>query len=459
MAYPDKKKLLNISIILLALSLLLLMFEFSKREMTIAVFMSVGVLAFLFFMFNRVLLVAIFIALSFFDFTIEGLTYFKVLGYLLLLVLMIHFLLKQIHMDVIDRMILLLGAIFLVCAASQLINKSFVLFYLIKLVMIFAMIVSIRVFITRLEDLKFVLWILALAGMVAAGITIYEVILNPDIKRAEGSLGNPNNTAAIFCMLLPFSTVLLGRKSGWQGLMFSALVALFLMTAIFLTASRGALLTLIAVAAAALIMFRMKGKIITISLLLFSVLLFYTLFDNYQGLKRYEQLLNSGNVIETEAVQVRLEITAIGLQLFMDNPVWGVGAGSFQSETKDMETEYNGYLYSGIAPHNMYTQILAELGMVGFLLFGWFYFTIFEYIFSCVRHSAPEIRRVAKMLLFSFIAIMVSMVTSGNYVSTFIYIVAGFSLVLKNLAMNRAAGASASLYAGAPLPGKIRYQV
>jgi O-antigen ligase len=442
MANPNKNLLLNYALVTLSLSLFLLVFEFSKQEVNGFVLLAAGLMALIFFIFNRVLLVAIFIALSFFDFTIEGLTYFKLLGYLLLVVLVIQVLMRQIHVDFTNRLILLLIAIFLASVAGQLINGVFVPVILSKLLMVFAMMLSISMLITRLDDLKFVLWMLTIAGMVAALVTIHEVILNPDIRRIEGSLGNPNNTAAIFCMLLPFSTVLMQQKNRWRAIMYSALVVSLLLTAVFVTASRGALLSLTAIASTALLLFKLKGKIVTISLVLFSALILFVLVDNFQRLNRFDEIVRSDNVLEVRSVQQRLEITAIGLQLFLENPIWGVGAGSFRSETKDMETESLGYLYGGIAPHNMYTQILAELGIIGFFLFGWFYFTIFQYIFIGMRHENPEINRVAKMLLFSFIAIMVSMGTSGNYNKVFIYIIAGFALVLRNVSTAHTLAAS-----------------
>jgi O-antigen ligase len=437
MAYLGKKELLNISILVISLTLMLLIFEFTETESQLYVLAAVGFFAFLFFLFNRVLLISFFIALSFFDFTIEGLTYFKALGYLLLVVLSINLFLKEIHIDFSNRLVLLFIAIFMTCSAGQLINRTFVPFYLSKLLMIFCMMIAISVFIKRLDELKFVLLVLAVAGLVAAGITIYEVIIDPNLKRATGSLGNPNNTAAIFCMLLPFSTVVLSRKNKLWTYMFALAAMIIMLIAIFLTASRGALLSLSAIAIGALVMFNLKGKIITISLMLLTFIVFYNVFDSYQGLKRYEQIVNSGSVMESQAVKVRMEITAIGLQIFMENPIWGIGAGNFQTETKDMDTEYNGYLYGGIAPHNMYTQILAELGIIGFILFGWFYFSIFENILDGIRNRNPEISRIAKILLFAFIAIMVSMVTSGNYVKPFIYILAGFSIVIKKLSLSK----------------------
>jgi O-antigen ligase len=441
----EDKGFLNYSIILICCTFVLAITQFSKSDQSVVLLSIVGIFSFLFFLFNRVWLVAFFIALSFFDFSIEGLTYFKLLGYLLMAILVVSFLFRQIDVVLNDRLLILFMAIFLICSLSQLVNRAFVPFYLNKLLMIFCMMISINVFIRNLHELKIVLFILAFAGFIAAGITIYEVILNPDIKRVSGSLGNPNNTAAIFCMLMPFSVIIMRQKWGKRSLLIALVYVLILIVAIFLSASRGALINLIFITLFAFVMFNWKAKILLIAFLLVSVIVVLTFFENYRGLERYEKLMTEGELMETRAVKIRMEITAIGMTLFLENPIWGIGSGSFRNETQGMGTEYNGYLYDGIAPHNMYTQILAELGIIGFFIFAWFYFTIFEYLYSGIAHPRAEMRLISRVLIFSFFAMLISMISSGNYLKPFIYVIAGFALVIKKLTENQAPSAKIQL--------------
>jgi O-antigen ligase len=433
----DKKALLNYAIVLLCTFVFVSVSYLFENDNNILLLSAIGIFIVLFFLFNRVLLVAFFISFSFFDFTLQGLTFFKILGYLLLGILLIHYLLKQINIDLNDRIIILFIIIFLICCASQLVNRSFVPFYLYKMLMLFCMMISITVFIKNMDELKTVLLILAIAGFIAASITIYEVISDPNIKRVSGSLGNPNNTAAVFCMLLPFSMLIFRRNKKMQSLSIAFLFIIVLIVAIFLSASRGALFNLVFITILAVLLFNWKAKIIAITVLFLSVLLFFSFFENYHGIERYQQVVTNNGLLESRAVKIRMEITAIGLMLFLENPILGIGSGNFKAETTNIETEYNGYLFAGIAPHNMYTQILAELGIIGFIIFGWFYFTVFEYLYSGIHHSDREIAQMSMVLLFSFLSLLVSMMSSGSYLKPFLYIIAGFALVLKRLAAGK----------------------
>jgi O-antigen ligase len=330
-------------------------------------------------------------------------------------------------------------AIFLICCLSQLVNKAFVPFYLTKLAMLFCMMISINAFIQDKNQLKTVLLILAVAGVVAAGITIYEVILNPSLKRVSGSLGNPNNTAAIFCMLLPISALIMNQGKKLRFILQAIFFAIILLLAILISASRGALFNLIIMAAFAFLLFNWKGKLAIVALILASMIIFLTLFENYRGIERFQELKTQDELLETRAVKIRLEIATIGLMLFLENPIMGVGSGSFRSETQGMGTEYNGYLWAGIAPHNMYTQIIAELGIIGFLLFAWFYFTIFKYLFAGLMLQNSELTLISKVLIFSYSAMLISMISSGDYLKPFIYIIAGFAVVIRKLANTKSA--------------------
>jgi O-antigen ligase len=192
-------------------------------------------------------------------------------------------------------------------------------------------------------------------------------------------------------------------------------------------------------AAFAFLLFNWKGKLAIVALILASMIIFLTLFENYRGIERFQELKTQDELLETRAVKIRLEIATIGLMLFLENPIMGVGSGSFRSETQGMGTEYNGYLWAGIAPHNMYTQIIAELGIIGFLLFAWFYFTIFKYLFAGLMLQNSELTLISKVLIFSYSAMLISMISSGDYLKPFIYIIAGFAVVIRKLANTKSA--------------------
>jgi O-antigen ligase len=82
---------------------------------------------------------------------------------------------------------------------------------------------------------------------------------------------------------------------------------------------------------------------------------------------------------ERSSAGERLEFARIGLRMFLDNPVIGVGAGQYHVYLSDY-TKFP-HLLEGVSipglrfiPNNVFAEILAEFGTLGiFIYFGWNY--------------------------------------------------------------------------------------
>lgn len=64
-----------------------------------------------------------------------------------------------------------------------------------------------------------------------------------------------------------------------------------------------------------------------------------------------------------------------GIELFKQNPIFGIGSKHFQSECDKMANP-DSYYYCSTHPHNIYIQMLTEFGIVGFVLFIFILFNI-----------------------------------------------------------------------------------
>jgi O-antigen ligase len=75
------------------------------------------------------------------------------------------------------------------------------------------------------------------------------------------------------------------------------------------------------------------------------------------------------------AMEVRLEMTRIGLQLARGHPAFGVGLGQFKRESAALVTPELARLFPGARfgenAHNNFVQILAESGVFGLAAFMW----------------------------------------------------------------------------------------
>lgn len=139
---------------------------------------------------------------------------------------------------------------------------------------------------------------------------------------------------------------------------------LLIIFAVMKTVSRGGFLGLIAVA---LIIFlrderSMAFKIGVMSLL--AIFFFAIAPESYWN--RIQTLTNLEEDYNTTVQAGRKEVWSRGIDLMLDNPLFGVGAGAFVT-AEGLSHKDAGGKWS--APHNSFIQIGAELGVGGLILF------------------------------------------------------------------------------------------
>jgi O-antigen ligase len=159
--------------------------------------------------------------------------------------------------------------------------------------------------------------------------------------RGVGNMNDPNDFAQIMLIALPL--LFLAWRRG--RLLANSVIVLFpsavLLWAIYLTHSRGALLALVV-----LFVMAIRRRIGTTASLVLTATLVLALFAvNFTG----------GRQISVDGGADRLWIWASGLEMFKSAPVFGVGFGSFMD-------------FSDLTAHNSFVLCLAELGLVGSLL-------------------------------------------------------------------------------------------
>jgi putative inorganic carbon (HCO3(-)) transporter len=156
--------------------------------------------------------------------------------------------------------------------------------------------------------------------------------------RAAGFLSDPNDLAQILLIALPLVFVSWNRGQTIRNVFFVFVPSAFLLWAIYLTHSRGALLAL-----GALILVVFHNKIGRIpSVFMAGALVFGMMALHFTG----------GRGISAVEGADRLELWAEGLQLFRSAPLFGMGFGRFTD-------------FIDLTAHNSFVLCLAELGLVG----------------------------------------------------------------------------------------------
>lgn len=423
----------NIKLFFLVLIIIAVFSNYLIHAKNILIINSViALLMILCFFEDKNILISLFISSSFFDFNVEGLTYFKILGYIIVIVLSVNLLTKQIILKNNYNKYLM---IIFVCLLSQIVNREFNSFYIIKLVMILVMMVSIESFVKTLRELYTVILLLGFAGVCAAIFTINEIVSHPDIKRVTGSMGNPNNTAAIFVMIFPFSLMYYKKSKKTILKVLSILFGIIIITGILVCASRGAFASLFIVYLIMIFSTSWKVKFPIILITILTLIIVKNSFDYYRGFERYQKISDEG-LLSSKSTKIRIEVTKIGLNVFLKNPIFGVGSGRFQEKTVGPKNRYLGYLGGGIAPHNMYSQILAELGLIGAIVFFIYFYDIVKRLYINSKNESNDISMVSNVLLLSFLSLLITMASSGNYIKPYLYVIASFTSLLDKFSID-----------------------
>jgi O-antigen ligase len=186
------------------------------------------------------------------------------------------------------------------------------------------------------------------------------------------------NPAAAY--LMPAIIIAWGRMSGRRMWLWTALVSIFL-SAFFLTDSRGASLVLILLFIPILLM--QSHNRTTRTLLVFSLLCGYLLSLGCVQLRHITAHSSAANAPgsrfaeaaagESRSIKDRLNYLESTFDIWFAHPLLGTGGGTFAT----VHPKYQKAVVSAsTSAHNIYAQTLAEEGIVGAGLLGWFIFVL-----------------------------------------------------------------------------------
>ncbi|MFO0773264.1 MAG: O-antigen ligase family protein [Nitrospiraceae bacterium] len=267
-----------------------------------------------------------------------------------------------------------------------------------------------------------------------------------------GWMGDENDFCMTINMALPFAffmsyaTVNPAEKFRYLGLM-----AMYVLT-VTITLSRGGFIGMVAVGIYSWFRSPMKiGAILVVAVLAVFVLI-------AAPAAFWEEIGSSfsNETMEKGTGGDRLYIWGIGFEMFLANPVIGVGQGNFPWTFEEYEQgrTFNEASRAGRAAHSLYFSLLAEMGLVGGIVFALFnlnnYRNIREIeqvlgkpVISGERHST-ESEKARKWLIYaarSMEGAMIGFLVSSVFISTTWYpsfwVMSGFIVALRNLVVEK----------------------
>lgn len=203
------------------------------------------------------------------------------------------------------------------------------------------------------------------------------------------------------------------------------LVLAFLPTYVILfSGSRAAFIPFIFLFASHFFITKYKNKVVKIPLMVLGVILFFALMNfiesNFIIMERIRDLnkeaystVNTGTVLDN--LGSRAQYFYYGSEIFMKNPVWGIGLGNYR-------------LHNPINRQPNHVEImiqLSELGIIGFCLFLLFNVWIARGLFY-VWKIEREKRKQTVSLIIGFICIAALSFTTYTHANLFVFAYHGF---------------------------------
>ena len=331
-------------------------------------------------------------------------------------------------LDRLNKRVLYSFLIYFLCTLPSFFVTSkplYSLFQSTNLFAFFVIMITTMLIINTPKKMTRVLYAFIFAVLIHSFIVIYQGMTTGE--RVFGLLGVFFVDLAGLGTLL--SIILFFQTKGLNKLFFG-IITLIIFFALILTQTRNAWLSL-AVSFIALvtylIIYRKKYQINIISISLVLVILFFGIVFSYSVVSKTNVAFEKRLDLGSQTLQLskntpkggvnsfisRIFIWHTAYMAFLKHPITGIGLYSFKYTSNEYykipKSFYKG-LVAGRTPHQTYIEILTETGVIGFIGFSFFIFSLIRLIISSLKFSGNiEDNKRTLLICWSFIYILFSM--------------------------------------------------
>ncbi len=291
---------------------------------------------------------------------------------------------------------------------------------------------------------SFVMWILVLIPAAISVLTVYQLMtqgsfyapkvtkmatsLGLAVYRSTGTFDNPNKLACFLMIgiIVAFSMLFLQeRKFGARFILVSSLILTGV--GILSTFSRAGWISSIA------------GMLLIVALhkkwsyfaILGGILLFVTILLTIKIPQLWEVIIDRFASIfdpsSDDSSSSRLSLIRSGIWMWQDHPLFGVGLRGFPKMYYDyVDPSMPHVLMEVNEPHTIQFEILAEEGLIGFVVFTWLMLTIFfQGIRTAFILKNPYLRNAQIACTALFIAFMVNFTFATDLTNNLFWVTIG----------------------------------
>jgi probable O-glycosylation ligase (exosortase A-associated) len=242
-------------------------------------------------------------------------------------------------------------------------------------------------------------------------------------SRWLGTYSDPNMMAMCMGIVVPLALAfLLRRESPWLLRLACGVAGGLALTAMVLSYSRGGFLGLVASGVTWVLLERRASRTAALAVVALGLLVLapQNFWERTQSVSRFE---------EDESAMSRVEAWTVTSRVNMDHPLLGVGAGTFLEAWRVYGPPESRRAY---AAHNIFLQVISDLGFVGLALFLAFIGGVLGPLVKAAR--AGERGWLARALAAATVGYLVSCLFAGFLVVVHLYVLLGLGACAERVA-------------------------
>lgn len=262
----------------------------------------------------------------------------------------------------------------------------------------------------------YVLLGLVVVGFVLAAYTMGEYLINPQIAienmlsagatltrvSAGGLYHDPNRFAAILFIPTAVSVAVLFSRLNWKYKVMAIFAFIVLLGGIITTFSRSGLISVMVIILISITLTR-RWKL-AMALALMAILMIAVVPELrvafFTTAERIYEVAFGGS---DDSAGIRVMLAIAGMNMFFDSWMIGVGFGGFPERFTDYYTMQQSVGVN--MPHNVTYKIMAEIGLLGLLLFLYLFYAVCKTGYLAFKQAVNEYDKVLYIsLLSSFLA-------------------------------------------------------
>lgn len=246
------------------------------------------------------------------------------------------------------------------------INES--LISLNKIFIVLSTIVCVSIFSNKAKSFQNLTFLLFISVLFESSYVLYDYITSSDLNFTGVSM-NRNISSFSILIKLPFFFIYKSINQK-QNKPLSLILEIIIISSIIILESRAAIVVLIMIYLLKTAFTKDKLKsIITLFISVLSLFIYYP-FSRILQNKSFD-----ANIILDESVNLRLDFFSTSIDLFLNNPITGNGIGMWKILSNQMQLSQVSYYV-----HNDFLQFLTETGVIGLILYIFFFISIFYLI-------------------------------------------------------------------------------